>query len=212
MVNRRDAHRRFRCVSCAHEFRMDSSVDQRGPAPAGPAFAIRCQACDRMFGISPEMAGQTVACPVCKSRQQVREYKEPEPPPFAAPLELESARESRRQPKKQTPAGRQAAAGRPSPMPNREWSEVELLPPRYCVPAEIEEQVARESVDSGRSQFDPDINPDLLRIQAGGQAVLVNPLSREIRDRRKRLRVAIVFVAGMLILIAVFGLLMAWTG
>ncbi len=91
----------------------------------------------------------------------------------------------------------------------------DLLPPRYEVPREIEEQVERATVaktatagPAGDLSSGLDINPDLLRIQLGDQAIRVRPLSRDDKDRRKRLRVAIVYLSGLLILIALFAWLM----
>ncbi len=113
-----------------------------------------------------------------------------------------------------------SSTGNPEPVPEPQRNgethsglASDLLPPRYLVAPEIEQQIANEwsgvSGDAARRGPNLGINPDLMRVHIGRQAVRVRPLSRDDKARRKRIRVAIVYLAGLVILIGVFAWLMA---
>ncbi len=92
-----------------------------------------------------------------------------------------------------------------------------ILPPRYLVPPEIESEFdatgRHGSTNDPPARGDPGIgiDPGLLRIRRRLETVAVKPLSRDDKDLRKRWRVALVFVFGLAILIAVLAWLLRFS-
>ena len=156
---------------------------------------LACPACGQSMLVDQEDQTRRLRCVACR---HVFRGKDPEQP-------------------KSDPSGTRRPE--PSGSPQKKslhWKGQDLLPPRYRVSPEVEQQISgHSSPATASSSEDPststgiDIDPQLLRVQVGDHSIRVRPLSLDDKARRKRIRVAIVYLAGLAILIGVFAWLAA---
>ena len=92
---------------------------------------------------------------------------------------------------------------------------MELLPPKYRVPQTLEltttSPVSKIKTAKVKKDSGFEIDTGILRLPVGGSVAEVRTLTREKRDQRKRIRVAIVFLVGIIVLVGVFWWLMGRT-
>jgi DNA-directed RNA polymerase subunit RPC12/RpoP len=199
-----------RCDSCGHSGKPDpnrgiAAKRTSRPGDALDVIAVRCTHCRKKFGIKPRTAEKMVACPHCQTKQLVR----------TASAETETS--STPDPAAEVP-GQHESAPSPStgtaslPAAQREMSTVptvdELLPPRYLVPPDLERETMAltTQLPSPIIKNPPgfEIDTRMLRVPVGHREAIIRPLSRDVRDQRKRIRVGIVYLLGIVVLIVVF--------
>ncbi len=199
-VRAEDANRELRCVRCRKTFRLPPSTSdsQNTGEDIQGVIAVACRECGETFGIRKAMQGKLVACPICKAIQIAVAGKGAAARPAAEKTDKKKPeRSSVRKDPQPTPTKSVSTKS-----PRRDRSLGELLPPKYTVPAEVEQQVAVEDNPAAARGIELGIDTGRTRIQRGGEAIDVRSLSREEKSRRKRIRVGIVYAISILILVA----------
>lgn len=207
------------CLHCAKEFPVSRQVPVATIAvTAEPEIIkVRCQICDKKFGIKPKMSGRQLACPHCKERQKFILASEKL---FSAEDAEPSIREAQPRPTEAPGPKENRATVVQGPEPvNPKMVAISdraraLLPPRYLVDESVERSAlqmngeAKSQDTKGQTQVTQDggsgigINTEITRIhRAGSESVSVRSLSRDQKDRRKSVRVAIIYTVSVIILI-----------
>jgi DNA-directed RNA polymerase subunit RPC12/RpoP len=216
-----DSDRMLRCPACGQSPGSAAKMPEeylelkRACRPGQEVVAVRCQRCQSKFGVRQAQSGKVVRCPSCDARQRFRLVPVPDKSTLGPVTETVAAQQTTGGFSPQPPvAGDQTGVdtgpeegvdpagryGSGRPLPDRARR---LLPPRYTVPEELEEQVHREM--QGRQRLpEPGIKTGTIRIhgRAGREAVEVRSLSGEEKYRRKNVRVSIVFLTSVAILVA----------
>lgn len=173
---------------------------------------VRCNQCQKKFGVRTRSAGKEVACPHCKA---------PQVAPTIAPQRSDQPRATEQNVASEnrdtspavdgTTTSDTAATAAHSISPD----VYELLPPRYRVPQSLEltatTPVSKIKTAKIKMQSGFEIDTGTLRLTVGDTVAEVRTLTREKRDQRKRIRVAIVYLVGIIVLVGVFWWLMSRT-
>ena len=176
------------------------------------------------------MSGKVVTCPACRFRQRLVLIKEKAPD---AVLDADSIQSEPRSTEAsqvvfdlQRPTSRDAflpprvkdkartaeMAGQASvtesavPCLPPSARALKLLPPRYTLDPDLERETLLPEVDIQAAGVPWGINTSLTRIHRGNTAVEVQSLSLAEKQRRKSMRVAIVYLISVLLLV----LLLVW--
>ena len=218
------------CLHCSKAFPVSSQVPVAtiSVATEQEVIKVRCQLCDKKFGIKPRMSGRSLACPHCKKRQKfilssdklfsTEDVEAPNRGAQKKPIQVEEAKENRA-----TVVQGPEPAGPSKPLISERARS--LLPPQYLVDESVERTVLQMNGEAslhgsrsgaGRTPHDGagiGINTEMTRIHRDGvQSVSVQSLSRDQKERRRSVRVAIIYVVSVIILVGLFILLVQSVG
>lgn len=216
------------CPRCAKEFPVSKQLPVATISVSNEqeVIKVRCQICAKKFGIKPKMSGRSLACPHCKNRQKfilssekIFSTEDAESPSLNA-QEAQVLEANANENRATVIQGPQPTGGGTSEISDRAR---QLLPPRYMVD-EAAEQIALQESVKALSQATPSssglasnngigINTEITRIhREGSESVSVRSLSRDQKDRRKSIRVAVIYVVSVIILITLCILLVQTVG
>ncbi len=208
----------FNCHHCSNPFAIKSTMLGR---------LVACPFCQTQTRVPRTLAPASIDAPsVVESRKRFKDSDqvesvsddvEAELPPRVSELQTDSSESFGTFPDTSTPANERASAATARTdvaayeLPTTESPPVRdsngmsgWLPPKYLMG---QDEVDRQVVAGATATAPLSINTSVTRIQLSDEVVAVRSLTRDEKDRRKKIRVAIVFGSGVLILVVVLSLL-----
>lgn len=203
VIDRKAAQSPIQCLKCGKSFRIRLKKRKNLQA-ANDEPKLETTAAESMPKASAEMTTEKTVEPEAANAPIAKSLPSESDIMAQMPMKLSSSQssielpEESELPKNPQPASKSAITG---PAANKARK---MLPPKFSVSESVAEKAVEQINDARAAGFDLGINTQLTRIEHGGQKVEVRSMSRDEKQRRKSLRVAILYSLSVAILIGLF--------